>query len=536
MTNVPPDGPRRLNASNGSIIALSYEARAAGVKRSMRGDEARRVCPEMQLVQVPTSHQKADLTIYREEGKAVIDVLARKIKVVERASIDEAYLDLSAEAAALLAARGLAACCAAAGGTNVAGVEDMPEARLSVSSLRRGHAGNGAAAAADADADNPDAVSLSAAWLAREEMHWTREEMLLVAGAALVRDLREDVRSALGFTCSAGIAANKLLAKLATGLRKPDAQTLLPRCATAALLALLPLQRLRGLGGAFGAQVQRDLNCTTVGELAALPLSRLQARLGEDRGLSVYRLARGESDEPVKARDIPASIGNGKTFRGALALRTTDALHTWLRELAAELEERLTEDRALNARTPRLLTAQLQPANAAGVSFSCACRAGAGAMADDAAALARRWATAQPQGWEVVGMSLKASNFQLDVHGMRSITDFLAPAADAQTAGAQAAPAQQQAPQPAQPAGLRRFFAAAAPPEAADGSAAGAGALVRCAVCGRESAAGRDAEEHSDWHFAQQLSRQEQRAAAPPAKRAKARGPLDALLQRAARK
>ena len=37
----------------------------------MRGDEARRVCPEMNLVQVPTAHGKADLTLYRQQGKAV---------------------------------------------------------------------------------------------------------------------------------------------------------------------------------------------------------------------------------------------------------------------------------------------------------------------------------------------------------------------------------------------------------------------------------------------------------------------------------
>ena len=37
----------------------------------MRGDEARKVCPELQLVQVPTAHGKADLTLYRSSGKKV---------------------------------------------------------------------------------------------------------------------------------------------------------------------------------------------------------------------------------------------------------------------------------------------------------------------------------------------------------------------------------------------------------------------------------------------------------------------------------
>lgn len=62
-----PDDPARIvNGSNGSLIAVSYAARAFGVKRNMRGDQARSLCPDLQLVQVPTHLGKADLTIYRE--------------------------------------------------------------------------------------------------------------------------------------------------------------------------------------------------------------------------------------------------------------------------------------------------------------------------------------------------------------------------------------------------------------------------------------------------------------------------------------
>jgi DNA polymerase eta len=59
----------RIDISNGSLIAVSYEARAQGVKRNMRGAEAKTVCPDLVLVQVPTDHGKADLNIYREAGR-----------------------------------------------------------------------------------------------------------------------------------------------------------------------------------------------------------------------------------------------------------------------------------------------------------------------------------------------------------------------------------------------------------------------------------------------------------------------------------
>ncbi|KAJ1474310.1 hypothetical protein T484DRAFT_1635739, partial [Baffinella frigidus] len=64
VTQYDPFDPK----SNGSLIAVSYEARAAGVTRQMRGKEAREKCPDLVLVQVPASHSKSDINLYREAG------------------------------------------------------------------------------------------------------------------------------------------------------------------------------------------------------------------------------------------------------------------------------------------------------------------------------------------------------------------------------------------------------------------------------------------------------------------------------------
>jgi DNA polymerase eta len=78
LCSIGPEENRVLNDSNGSIIALGYgAARKAGVKRNMRGAEARKLCPELQLVQVPVCNGKSDLTTYRHHGQAVLDLLAR---------------------------------------------------------------------------------------------------------------------------------------------------------------------------------------------------------------------------------------------------------------------------------------------------------------------------------------------------------------------------------------------------------------------------------------------------------------------------
>lgn len=70
-------------------------AKARGVKRSMRGDEAKQQCPELELVRVPIVRGKADLSKYRNAGKQVAAVLQTFTPLMTRASVDEAYLDLT---------------------------------------------------------------------------------------------------------------------------------------------------------------------------------------------------------------------------------------------------------------------------------------------------------------------------------------------------------------------------------------------------------------------------------------------------------
>lgn len=79
----------------GGIIAVNYPARAQGVTRHMRGDEAKKQCPDIELVKVPNIREKADLSKYRNAGKQVAAVLQTYTPLLTRASVDEAYLDLT---------------------------------------------------------------------------------------------------------------------------------------------------------------------------------------------------------------------------------------------------------------------------------------------------------------------------------------------------------------------------------------------------------------------------------------------------------
>lgn len=77
------------------IIAVNYPARNAGVTRHMRGDEAKEHCPAIELCRVPNIREKADLSKYRDAGKEVASVLQTFTPLLERASVDEAYLDIT---------------------------------------------------------------------------------------------------------------------------------------------------------------------------------------------------------------------------------------------------------------------------------------------------------------------------------------------------------------------------------------------------------------------------------------------------------
>ena len=74
---------------------MSYEARKFGISRQMRGNDAKEKCPDVNVIYVQENRGKADLTIYREAGAEVIKVLSTFSDALERASIDEAYIDLT---------------------------------------------------------------------------------------------------------------------------------------------------------------------------------------------------------------------------------------------------------------------------------------------------------------------------------------------------------------------------------------------------------------------------------------------------------
>jgi DNA polymerase-4 len=132
-------------------------------------------------------------------------------------------------------------------------------------------------------------------------------------GVELARRLKERVRSELGLVVSIGAASNRLVAKIATELGKPDGFTVVPHGHEAATLAPLPVESMPGIGPKSAARL-RAHGITTLGELAGTPDALLAAVAGS-HAEGLRSRARGEYSKPVRSSRGPQkSLGHGRTF------------------------------------------------------------------------------------------------------------------------------------------------------------------------------------------------------------------------------
>jgi DNA polymerase-4 len=145
----------------------------------------------------------------------------------------------------------------------------------------------------------------------------TASRSLFGAPAEIARRLRARIAAEVGLPSSAGIAACKLIAKIASDLAKPDGQLEVPAGGGAAFLAPLPVARIPGVGPKSARQLQ-TLGVATIGELAAQDPAFLERRLGPG-GRDLWDRARGIDPRPVIADRDAKSVGAEETFEEDLA-------------------------------------------------------------------------------------------------------------------------------------------------------------------------------------------------------------------------
>jgi DNA polymerase-4 len=169
----------------------------------------------------------------------------------------------------------------------------------------------------------------------------------------IARRLRRDVRERVGLPITVGIARTKFLAKVASGIAKPDGLLAVAPDRELEFLHPLPVERLWGVGTVTARRLH-SAGLLTVGQVALVPEASLVTMLGRAAGRQLYALAHNRDPRPVQARRRRGSIGAQR----ALGWRPTSLAEVDVSLLA--LVERVTRRMRAAGRLGRTVILRLR--------------------------------------------------------------------------------------------------------------------------------------------------------------------------------
>jgi DNA polymerase-4 len=155
-----------------------------------------------------------------------------------------------------------------------------------------------------------------------------------------VHRIKQRIREETGLTASAGLAANKFVAKVASDLEKPDGLVVVEPGREAVFLAALPVDRIWGVGRVMSKELAA-LGITRVAQLQTVPPGVLARHFGA-HGEALHHLAFGRDERPVEGWTAPKSMGAETTF----GVDSTDGrrIRAALREQTERVARSLRED------------------------------------------------------------------------------------------------------------------------------------------------------------------------------------------------
>ena len=155
----------------------------------------------------------------------------------------------------------------------------------------------------------------------------------------VARALKVAVREATGLTCSVAVAPNKLVAKIASELDKPDGLTIVREADIPTVIWPLAAKRINGIGPKAAARLER-LGIATIGELAYADRAKLEAVFGSSYAHWMIDAANGRDERPIVTESEPRSISRETTFERDLSAKRDRAelgrVFTWLCERVAD--------------------------------------------------------------------------------------------------------------------------------------------------------------------------------------------------------
>ncbi|XP_045646087.1 DNA polymerase iota isoform X2 [Ursus americanus] len=273
------------------VVTCNYEARKLGVKKLMNVRDAKEKCPQLVLV------NGEDLTRYREMSYKVTELLEEFSPVVERLGFDENFVDLT----------------------------EMVERRLQ-----------------QLQSDELSALTVSGHVYNNQyiNLHDIVHIRLLV-GSQIAAEMREAMYNQLGLTGCAGVASNKLLAKLVSGVFKPNQQTvLLPETSQVLIQNLSHVREMPGIGYKTAKRLEA-LGISSVHDLQTFSPKILEKELGISVAQRIQKLSFGEDNSPVTPSGPPQSFSEEDSFKKCSS--EVEAKNK-IEELLASLLNRVCQD------------------------------------------------------------------------------------------------------------------------------------------------------------------------------------------------
>lgn len=170
-----------------------------------------------------------------------------------------------------------------------------------------------------------------------DEAWWSARE--------IAQELKSAVRDATGLSCSIGLASNKLIAKIASELDKPNGLTIVTGADVEARLWPMPVRRLHGVGPKGAAKLAR-LGIATIGELALADPAWLAQNFGKANAVWMHDASHGRDDRAVVTFSEPKSMSRETTFDHDLhAVRDRARLSQIFTALCHELGDDLRRKR-----------------------------------------------------------------------------------------------------------------------------------------------------------------------------------------------
>jgi DNA polymerase-4 len=161
-------------------------------------------------------------------------------------------------------------------------------------------------------------------------------------GAEIAKEIRAAIQAETGLSASAGIAPNKLIAKVASDWNKPDGQCVVSPSKIAAFMQHLPVRRIWGVGPKSAGRLA-EMGVDTCGQLQNYEKATLAREFG-NFGLTLHQLCRGIDERAVQPNRIRKSLSNEHTF--AQNIETLEACEQALRGQHRELLDDLQSSAA----------------------------------------------------------------------------------------------------------------------------------------------------------------------------------------------